>query len=207
MTDAADLFNPDAPRLSKDELRQVINTLRPDRRMNAGRMFFRNLLESDGVEGVYAFLQKAQVALDKQGELELFDFSEENGERAAFHGAREKLLTRRFVAGILFEGFGGAALAGYGLLGMGDQATRAARNEPLVDPEYKGRNGFEHAKHRLDETVMPSAYAAIGSGMVYLAGKNYYTHRLSDVENAVQRLADKIAQQPKHAPSAGRGGR
>jgi hypothetical protein len=204
MTTEPDLFSADAPRLNKEQLRQIINTLRPDKRMNAGRKFFLYLLESDGVDGVYAFLDKARGLLDKSGELEIDDFDDENGERKAFERAREKTMTRRFVLGVIGEAFGGAALGTYGALGMADQATKLAQRESLIDTGYRGENGFDHARHRLDETIMPTAYTAIGSGMVYLAGKNYHTHRLSDIENAVQRLCERIAQKSDHTQRGGR---
>ena len=199
MSSIMDQIDPAEPRLNKERLSEIINTLRPDGRMNAGRVFFQRLLLSDGVDGVYAFLEKARVALDKQGELELFDFSEENGERDAFNKAREKTMTRRFMLGVLGEGFGGAALGAYGGLGVGHQATQLVRGEPLTDPAYHGKDGFDHTRHRLDETVMPTAYTAIGAGMVYMAGKNYYMHRLSDVANAVERLGEKLSREQQRA--------
>lgn len=188
--------------ITKDRMSEIIGSLRPDKRMYAGRKFFERLLRSDGVEGVHAFLAKASELLDKQGELELYNFSEDNGEREAFNGAREKVISRRFFLGVVGEGFGGAALGLYGGLGVGSQATRAVQGQPMVDPDYQGDDAFAHAQHRLDETVMPAAYTAIGGGMVYLAGKNYYMHRLGDVANAVEKLAEKIQrEQQRQGPA------
>lgn len=190
--------------ISKERLAELIQyELRPDRTMYAGRKFFTQLLNDRGVRGVIDFVNRASVILDKQQELELSDFND-NGELEAFRKASVRKMSRRHFFGVVAEGFGGAALAAYGFTGMGHQATELAEGKSLLKEHEDGTTAFKRAQHALDDTVMPTAYAAIGSGMMYTAVRHHQEIKLSDIANAIGRLSDRLEEEKARTGGASR---
>ena len=171
----------------KARLSAEIHALRPDKRFYAGRRFFSLLLQEQGVGAVYHFLERASQALEKNGELEVADFDDDEAFEDLFKRSRIKLYTRRAAMGVIAEGAGGAALAAYGAAGIADQ-IRGAMQSP--DPDGpKEKHSF--AK-QLDTTVMPYAYVAIGGSMMDAAHRHSVEYKLGDIANAVTRLIDKL---------------
>lgn len=171
-----------------------ILALRPDQRYYAGRRFFSLLLKEQGVQAVFDFLAQAEQSLLKDGELEVADFEDEEAVLDLFKRSRPKMLTRRVAMGVIAEGVGGAALAGYGVAGIADQLRHVTAEKPEAQKETS------YAK-KLDTTVMPYAYVAIGGSMLDAAYRHYLEYKLGDIANAVTRLIEKMPA-PKHTETA-----
>lgn len=167
------------------QLAAYIHALRPDRRYYAGRTFFTLLLKEQGVQAVFDFLAQAEQSLLKDGELEVADFEDNEALEDIFKRSRTKLLTRRAAMGVIAEGVGGAALAGYGAAGVVDQ-LRAIHTPPPAKAEPE-----PYAK-MLDHTVMPYAYIAIGGSMMDAAYRHNLEYKLGDIANAVTRLSERL---------------
>ncbi|PZP86130.1 MAG: hypothetical protein DI582_03780 [Azospirillum brasilense] len=179
------------------QLASYIHALRPDRRYFAGRTFFSLLLKEQGVEAVVNFLDQAQKSLLKDGELEVADFEDNEALEDIFRRSRTKLLTRRAAMGVIAEGLGGAALAGYGAAGVVDQVRHLNSAPPAPQqPE-------PYAK-MLDHTVMPYAYIAIGGSMMDAAYRHNLEYKLGDIANAVTRLSERLPA-PTHADALAAG--
>jgi hypothetical protein len=174
-----------------------ILALRPDQRYYAGRRFFTLLLKEQGAQAVFDFLAQAEQSLLKDGELEVADFEDHEAIEDLFKRSRPKMLTRRVAMGVIAEGVGGAALAGYGVAGIADQLRHVTAPKPTTEKETS------YAK-TLDTTVMPYAYVAIGGSMLDAAYRHYLEYKLGDIANAVTRLIERMPA-PTHAEALSNG--
>lgn len=193
--------NSPRSKISHERLKELINGLRPDRDLYAGRQFFLRLLDYHGVDGVLSFVGRANVVLDKESDLELHDLNKE--EREVFDRTYLKSYSRRAVFGVAAAGLGGAYLATSGVLGVAGQAEKLATGKPLVkEGELAGTGPIDRAHKLFDQTAGPIAYTAIGSEMMHYAYENWMKYRLAEISNAVDKLATKLEKEQKQKPAS-----
>jgi hypothetical protein len=139
--------------ITREKLSEMIEHLRPDRELFAGRKFFERLIEYKSVEEVIAFVNKATAALDKQDGLDLyFDF--DPVEKEVFARTRLRVMSRREFLGVSAVGIAGGVERGVGLEGEFDVLV-ATKPEamPLAEAMARGAGLIEESVVQLADVL------------------------------------------------------
>lgn len=181
--------------ISIGRLERMIDNLKPDEELFAGKRFLRALLAERGVKGVLHFLKKAAKALAEQDGLDLaYDF--DDTERRLFHSTRLNLLNRRNFLETIGWGVPGVLCLVNGVAKIGDKIVSAAGGHTEKNHEKEEKPHRGNLFHTISESVEQLGgieYTLIGAALVNEAIEKWIENKLEHVADAVGELGKKIA--------------
>jgi hypothetical protein len=178
--------------MKQDELRHMIENLRPDREMYAGKKFLLALLDSQGVDGVETFTNKALKALSEGDGLDIphhFNVVEkEIFKKAALHIWKRREFLTTFAWSIP-----GAVLM---VKTPFDIAALTKRMEKSSSQEAD-ENNFDKA-HHVVENISLITEIPLAAALIYEGIRHDREMRLEHIADAVTELADRIQQESRN---------
>jgi len=174
--------------MEEGELRHMIENLRPDREMYAGKNFLLGILNSRGVGGLDKTTNKLSKALSENGELDIpHDF--DVVEKEIFKKTALRLWHRKEFLTTIAWSIPGAILA---LKTPLDIHAVATDNEPS-NPDDP--HATVHKTHNVMKFLSLASEIPLAAALVYEGIRHDREMRLEHIADAVSELTDRIKQE------------
>jgi hypothetical protein len=179
--------------ITREKLSEMIEHLRPDRELFAGRKFFERLIEYKSVEEVIAFVNKATAALDKQDGLDLyFDF--DPVEKEVFARTRLRVMSRREFLGVSAVGIAGGVFFTTGTIGAVKQVITLAFGKNPQKNTLAPQSQMDKTEEFIRTHIYPTGELLIGAALINEAYEKSLELKLEQIADAVEMLGDKLRQ-------------
>jgi hypothetical protein len=183
--------------LTKEEMKELILSLRPKEDMHAGVRFLLVLLEEKSTQGVIDFVSKMSAILDKEGKLLDYDFDGREKEILKGKAAPPIISRRTFLRSTAWTA-SGAVFAAHGALGLVDQlggyidkATAPTLGKEETQTEkIQRRAAIKSAYDFIGTHLMNTANILVGAALVNEGVEKWREAKLEQVANAIAELAE-----------------
>jgi hypothetical protein len=179
--------------MNKDELRDMIAHLRPDREMYAGKKFLLALLDSRGVTGVDVFTNKALKALSVGDGLDLPHHFDEV-EKEIFKKAALRMWNRKEFLTTMAWSIPGVVLAIKTPLDI----TVLATEKSSLDADTPSSDSKLNKAHHIVKNISLLSDIPLAAALVYEGVRHDREMRLEHIADAVSELSDRITEEQKH---------